>query len=70
MKKIKKEKLKRKKIGKAGKKKSTAAPKPRNVWKINPKTRVKEGDEAYERARQKVQEQREIDGLIDFFGEK
>lgn len=56
--------------GKQGKKKSPAAPKPRNVWKINPKTRVKESDEAYERARQKVQEQREIDGLIDFFGEK
>lgn len=56
--------------GKQGKKKSSSAPKPRNVWKINPKTRVKEGDEAYERARQKVQEQREIDGLIDFFGEK
>ena len=56
--------------GKTSKKKSSAAPKPRHVWKINPKTRVKESDEAYERAKQKMQDQREIDGLLDFFGEK
>ncbi len=53
------------------KKKSPAGPKPRHTWKINPKTRVKEDEgDAYERAKQKLQEKREIDGLLDFFGDK
>ena len=66
MKKSEKEKGKRKKSGK----KKLGAPKPRHTWKINPKTRVKEGEDAYERAKQKLSDKREIDGLIDFFGEK
>ena len=51
-------------------KKKSKAPKLRHTWKINPKTRVKEDIDVYERTRQKMEDKREIDGLLDFFGEK
>ncbi|GEM_PF-1407799 len=57
------------KVGKI-KKKKKSAPKLRHTWEINPKTRVKEDEDAYERAKQKLEDKREIDGLIDFFGDK
>ncbi|MBI4430290.1 MAG: hypothetical protein HY587_01085 [Candidatus Omnitrophica bacterium] len=57
-----------------GKKKSTGGtpenrPKVRRVWKINPKTRVKESDNVYDRTKQKAQDRKAIDEIIDFFGE-
>ena len=44
-------------------------PKPRKVWAINPKTRVKKSEKAYSRTEARKQA-RKILKRIDWFGEK
>ena len=40
-------------MAKRKKKKKKALPKPRHVWEINPKSRVKDSDKKYNRTRQR-----------------
>ncbi len=51
-------------------KKTPKPPKARNVWAINPKTRVKESDKAYSRPRERGAARRSLQSPIDWFGEK
>ena len=44
-------------------------PKPRGVWKINPKTRVKESAKIYRRSKEKKKKKSWVDE-IGWFGEK
>ena len=44
-------------------------PKTRKIWRINPKTRVKESGKTYDRAGQKTDDRRAIDDVINFFGD-
>ena len=51
-------------------KKDEFKPKAHNTWKINPETRaVKESDKIYDQTKEKLEEKRDIDGVINFFGE-
>lgn len=50
-------------------KKKSKKPKPRGVWKINPKTRVAPGKKQYSREEEKKRI-RAILSKIDWFGEK
>ena len=45
------------------KKKKPSLPKPRHVWKINPKTRVKASDKSYKRSGEKKKEKSWLDEL-------
>mgnify|MGYP001564342851 CR=1 FL=1 len=44
-------------------KKKPSAPKPRHVWRINPKTRVKKSEKSYKRGREKKREKSWLDEL-------
>ena len=48
--------------------KKLSPPKPRHVWGIHPKTRVKPSEKTYRRPREKKKAQSWID-KIDWFGE-
>ena len=50
------------------KKKKPSVPKPRGVWKINPKTRVKPSEKVYDRARARRKEPTWVDD-VSWFGE-
>ena len=51
------------------KKKTADAPKPRHIWEMDPVTRVKVSEKKYSRPKKKAAERKEIDEIIDFFGE-
>ena len=48
------------------KKKKKALPKPRHVWGINPKTRVKPSDKSYKRSEEKKKKKSWLDDLYWF----
>ena len=50
------------------KKSASNRPKPRHVWKVNPKTRIKKSKKTYSRAEARKQV-RKIVKKIDWFGE-
>lgn len=50
-------------------KKKPKKPKPRHVWAINPKTRVKKSAKLYDRAKEKAKA-RDLVSRLDWFGEK
>ncbi len=52
------------------KKASSALPKPRGVWRINPKTRVRKSKTVYSRSEERRKIQRRITDKITWFGEK
>ncbi len=52
------------------KKKPAKKPKPRNVWQINPKSRVEENKKVYSRPAAKKDLKRRIFNKLDWFGAK
>jgi len=55
-------------VAKKKKKKKPSLPKPRGVWEINPKTRVKPSGKVYQRSKEKKKKETWID-QISWFGE-
>lgn len=52
-------------MAKKRKKKKPSVPKPRNVWVINPKSRVKSSGKIYRRSERKKNEKSWVDEIFD-----
>ncbi len=52
------------------KKTGSTLPKPRGVWQINPKTRVRKNKKVYSRSEERRKIHRRTTDKLDWFGEK